>query len=87
MMSWLEDPRIQQCFPGLVSPKGRKQLIVATLNDLIFSFVLDGRDGDEQLPRGEIEKSIAEGELTVEALTKQFEETLRIVLDRYAAKV
>lgn len=58
----------------------RRQLIMDTANDLASKFVHDDRKEDEELPRGEIERAIAAGEITVDEIVTQFRTALTEVL-------
>jgi len=46
--------------------------ILANVGDLIANFLYYDRKEDEDLPRGEIEKAIEEGVLTVDEIVDEF---------------
>ncbi len=50
----------------------RKQLILDSVSDLAKNLVDYDRRDDEELPRGEIEKAVAEGEITMDEMVEQF---------------
>lgn len=54
----------------------RKHLILDSVSDLAKNLVDYDRRDDEELPRGEIEKAIAEGEITVDEMIEQFRAAL-----------
>lgn len=60
--------------------KSRKELIQNTITDMISNFLFYDRKEDEYLPRGEIEDAIKNGEITVEEIVSQFENSLREAL-------
>lgn len=55
---------------------GMKQLILDSVSDLAKNLINYDRRDDEELPRGEIEKAIAAGEVTVEEIVTQFRAAL-----------
>lgn len=57
--------------------KAIKSLIKLTIEDLVHKFLWDDRKEDEELERGEIEKAIEDGTVTVEWMVKTFETALR----------
>lgn len=52
------------------------EIIKNTISDLVSNFLYYDRKGDEELPRGAIEASIASGETTVDEIVAQFREEL-----------
>jgi len=54
----------------------RKQLIIATVEDLVNGFLYYDRKEDEELPLGEIEKAIESGEITRYEIVSVFEREL-----------
>ncbi len=50
----------------------RKELILASISDLVMDLMYYDRKEDEDLPKGEIEKSMEEGEISVDEMTDQF---------------
>lgn len=48
-----------------------------TISDLVSNFLYYDRKEDESLPRGEIEKAVAAGEITVEEIIAYFGQELR----------
>jgi len=51
-----------------------------TIDDLVGKFLYYDRKEDEELPRGEIERMVRDGETTVDAIVKRFEEQIRRVI-------
>ena len=58
----------------------KKQAILDTVDDLVSNFLWYGRKEDEDLPRGEIEKAIKSGVISIKDITDKFEEELRELL-------
>lgn len=52
----------------------RRDLILATVGDLVGELLYYGRREDEDLGRGEIEEAIAAGEITVDEIVSRFRE-------------
>lgn len=52
--------------------RSRRDLIFATVSDLVGEFLWDGRKEDEELPRGAIEDAVAAGEVTVDEIVEAF---------------
>lgn len=50
----------------------RRELILAVASDAGMDFMYYNRKDDENLPRGEIEKAIKAGEITVEEILEAF---------------
>lgn len=55
----------------------RKELIEATVDDLVSNFMYYDRKEDEDLPRGAIEEAIQAGEISVDDIVNLFERHLR----------
>jgi len=53
-----------------------KQLILDAITDLVSDFLYYDRKQDEDLPRGEIEKAIKSGTITVDEIVAQFKADL-----------
>lgn len=53
-----------------------KEEIIATVDNLIASFLWYDRKEDEDLPNGAIEKAIDDGVITVEEIVERFREQL-----------
>lgn len=58
----------------------RRDIIIATVSDLVSEFVNNGRREDEELPRGAILEAIVEGEITEEEIVQTFAEFLKAEL-------
>jgi len=58
-----------------------KQMVLNAIDDMIRNFLYYDRKEDEDLPRGEIERFIEEGELSVEEIVERFTTSLRELLD------
>ena len=54
-----------------------KQLILDNVLDLVGELLYYGRKEDESLKRGDIEESIASGEITIDEIVNTFEKELR----------
>ena len=54
-----------------------EKLILASASDAALDFIYTDRKDDAELPRGEIEKAIEEGRVTIEAIVDTFENKLR----------
>jgi hypothetical protein len=50
----------------------RRQLILASVDDLTITLTYDDRREDEDLPRGAIEEAVKAGEITVDEMVDQF---------------
>lgn len=50
----------------------RREIILATMSDLVADFLYYDRKEDQNLPRGEIEAAIESGEVTVDELAAAF---------------
>lgn len=48
-----------------------------TIRDLVTAFLVDDRKEDSELPIGEIERMIDDGDISVHEIAKYFEECLR----------
>ena len=57
--------------------KDRKQIIHDVVEDLVAKFMYYDRKEDEQLPAGQIEDAIKEGETSVAEIVSVFEKALR----------
>lgn len=55
----------------------RKNLILATVTDLVSEFLYYGRREDEDLPRGEIEDALSKGEISEKEIINKFSEELK----------
>lgn len=53
-----------------------KELILATIDDSISDFLYYDRKNDEELPRGAIQKAIADGGITIEEIIEQFKTSI-----------
>ena len=56
--------------------KDKRGIILDTLSDLISGFLYYDRKEDDDLGVGEIEKAIADGEITVDELVAEFRNAL-----------
>lgn len=56
--------------------KARREHILAAANDLMGGFLYYDRKEDEDLPRGEIEEAIKEGEVSIDELVALFRKAL-----------
>ena len=54
----------------------KKELILDTISDIIAKFLWYDRKEDEELPRGEIEKAIKDGLITIEEICEKFKKEL-----------
>lgn len=54
----------------------RRELILATVGDLVGDLLYYSRREDEDLPRGEIEAAVEAGEVTVDEMIDRFREKL-----------
>lgn len=50
--------------------------VLGTVDDLVGDFLYYGRKEDEDLPRGEIERLIGKGSLTVDEIVERFRSAL-----------
>lgn len=55
----------------------RRLLVLAAASDLARDFIYYHRGGDEELPRGEIEKALRNGEITLQEIVDQFTKGLK----------
>jgi hypothetical protein len=64
--------------PKKKKPKARadKETVFATLDDLVANLLIHDREGDEDLPQGEIEKMISSETLSVDDLVDRFRDAL-----------
>jgi len=62
-------------------PKTREELILITVDDLVYKLLWDDRKEDEELPRGEIEEAIEADEVTIHGIIKRFARELRNKLE------
>lgn len=53
-------------------PEDIKTVILGTVRDLAGSFMYYDRREDDELPRGAIEKAIADGHITMDEIVNQF---------------
>lgn len=60
----------------MTEPTNRRDLILATLDDLVSDFLYYDRKEDESLPRGAIEEAVHAGEITVAELVDSFRDLL-----------
>jgi hypothetical protein len=58
----------------------RRDLVLGTVEDLVSSLLYYDRKEDEDLPVGEIEKSVLAGEVTVDEIVAEFARHIRAVL-------
>ena len=49
-----------------------KESILLTVDDLVSDFLYYDRKEDEELPRGEIEKAINNGDITIDEIVNYF---------------
>ena len=54
----------------------KRQIILDTVDDLVGDFLYYGRKEDDELPAGEIEKSIADGDVSAKEIVALFEAKL-----------
>ncbi len=54
----------------------RKQIIQATLADLVSNFLFYDRKEDQDLPRGAIDDAIEQEEITIDEMVSQFRDLL-----------
>lgn len=54
----------------------KKELVLATVEDMVTDFLHYDRDNDEDLEHGDIELLIESGELTVEEIVEKFKVSL-----------
>ena len=59
-----------------VESKTRAEHIRGTISDLVSCFLYYDRKEDEDLPRGAIEEAIANGEITVDGILREFKQEL-----------
>jgi hypothetical protein len=55
----------------------RSQIILNCVSDLVGKFLYYDRKGDEELPVGAIEKAVADGEISVDAIVEAFRAELQ----------
>ena len=60
----------------------RRDLVFATLSDMVSNFLYYDRKEDEDLPRGTIEKMIEDGEITAQQIVQKFGNELCAALAR-----
>ena len=53
-----------------------KKIILDTVSDLVADFLYYDRKDDEGLPRGEIEKAISSGDVTIDEICDKFRKEL-----------
>lgn len=58
----------------------RREVIFATVSDLVSEFVYYGRKEDEMLPRGAIGEAVAAGEISVDEIVAAFRSGLEEAL-------
>jgi hypothetical protein len=63
-----------------VSDTNRKVLILLTVADLVVELLDEGRCGDEELGRGDIEEAIEAGEVSVNEIVAAFRKALKEAL-------
>lgn len=54
----------------------KKELILKAVGELVSDFIYYDRKMDINLPKGEIEKSIKSGEITIDEIVESFKNTL-----------
>jgi len=54
-----------------------KQIILATISDIVADFIYYDRKEDEELPCGRIEEAVKNGEITAKEIIDYFEYCLR----------
>ena len=57
-----------------------RDTILLTVSDLVSNFLHYDREEDEDLPRDDIEKAIAKGEITIAEIVAEFEKELKLNL-------
>ena len=64
--------------PKPKKPKSRanKETVFAVVDDLVANLLIRDREGDEDLPQGEIEKMISSETLSVDDIVEKFRESL-----------
>ena len=62
--------------------KDRKANILNHVEDLVSDFLYYQRKGDSELPRGEIESAIENGDIEIEDIVFEFENELRYHMGR-----
>lgn len=55
----------------------RRELIEATVGDMVKNFLYYDRKEDEDLPRGAIEEAIGKGEISQKEIVKLFKKKLK----------
>jgi len=60
--------------------KTKKQLILDTVTDMVADFLYYDRKEDEDLPVGDIEKSVSLGIVSIDEIVAKFEAELRKVM-------
>ncbi len=60
--------------------ESRREVILATVDDLVSEFLYYGRKEDQTLPRGAIEEAVAAGEISVDEIAAAFSAGLRETL-------
>jgi len=65
----------------MTTPQSRRDIILATVEDLAAVFLYYGRKEDDQLPVGAIEEAVAAGEITVDEITGRFADVVRSSLE------
>lgn len=60
-----------------------KANIIAVVDDMVSDFLYYDRKEDEDLPRGAIEKSIKNGDITITEIVSRFEQQLRQGVKNY----
>lgn len=55
-----------------------KDIILATVGDLVIDFLYYNRKGDKVLPIGEIEQAIKNGTISLKEITDCFEKELKL---------
>ena len=53
-----------------------KETVMNTINDTVCDLLIYNRKEDEELPIGEIERMVSEGEVTVEEIVNEFQSVL-----------
>jgi hypothetical protein len=64
----------------------RKEQIIATVEDLVMSFIYYDRKEDQDLERGEIEAAIDDKEITIDEIVSRFRQELSSGYIKYRSK-
>lgn len=52
--------------------RGTKEIILLTVDDLVLHFMYEDRKEDDELPRGAIERALADGTITIDEIVDRF---------------